>query len=179
MSLRTTYQTKTVPHLKEILGLSNLWAVPKVEKVVINAGIGRTLKDAKLLDQIVEDFKKITGQSPVKTKAKKSIAGFKIRENQIVGLVVTLRGKRMYDFLEKLIRVALPRVRDFKGLNPKSFDGRGNYSIGIKEQNVFPETTGEGVQQSFGFEVNIQTKAKDNKQAFELLKAMGFPFAKD
>jgi len=177
-ALQVQYKEKIVPKLLKELSLPNVMAVPKIEKVVINAGVGKTLKDGKLLDAIIEDFKRITGQAPVKTLAKKSISGFKIRENQVVGLVVTLRGSRMYDFLEKLVRVALPRIRDFKGLNPKSFDGRGNYSIGISEQVVFPETSREHIDQTFGFEINIQTSAADNAQAQALLKSMGFPFAK-
>lgn len=177
MSLIQDYKEKIAPKLKQSLGLSNVMAIPKVEKVVVNVGVGKTLKDQKYLEAIIEDLKIITGQTPVKTSAKKSIAGFKIREGQIVGVMVTLRGKRMYDFLEKLIRVALPRVRDFRGLNPKSFDGRGNYSIGFKEQIVFPETSREFQEHGFGLEVNIQTNAKDNKKALELLKTMGFPFA--
>jgi large subunit ribosomal protein L5 len=115
----------------------------------------------------------------VKTIAKKSIAGFKIRENQVVGVMVTLRGQRMYDFLERLVRAALPRVRDFKGINPKSFDGKGNYSLGLKEQTVFPETSREHLDHSFGFEVNIQTTAKDDKQGLALLTSLGFPFSQD
>lgn len=179
MNLKTQYKEKSVPAIKEKLKLSNVLAVPKVEKVVVNVGVGKTLKDAKLLEAIIDDVKRITGQTPVKTIAKKSIAGFKIRENQVVGLMVTLRGNRMYDFLEKLIRIALPRVRDFKGLNPKSFDGKGNYSIGVKEQIVFPETTREHVEHTFGFEINIQTSARDDKQALELLKSLGFPFRQE
>jgi large subunit ribosomal protein L5 len=179
MSLRTDYKERIAPALKTQLGLSNVMAVPKIEKVVINVGVGKTLKDAKMLDAIIEDVKRITGQSPVKTQAKKSIAGFKIREGQVVGLVVTLRGQRMYDFVEKLIKIALPRVRDFKGINPKSFDGHGNYSIGLREQIVFPETIREHIENTFGLEVNIQTNTDDDKKAFELLKGMGFPFAKD
>lgn len=176
-TLKTTYLKKTVPALKQSLGLTNTMAVPKVEKVVINVGVGKTLKDAKLLEAIIDDVKRITGQTPIKTVAKKSIAGFKIREGQVVGVAVTLRGNRMYDFLEKLVNVALPRVRDFKGISKKSFDGHGNYSIGVKEQTVFPETIREHVEHSFGLEVNIQTNTNDDKQATELLKAMGFPFA--
>ncbi len=178
-NLQTQFKEKIVPHLKKELNLDNTMAVPRVEKVVINAGVGKTLKDAKMLDAIIEDLKRITGQTPVKTLAKKSISGFKIRENQVVGLVVTLRGTRMYDFLEKLVKAALPRVRDFKGLNPRSFDGHGNYSIGIREQIVFPETTREHIEHTFGFEINIQTSTDDDKQALELLKSLGFPFAKD
>src|SRR3954468_7930612 len=138
MSLKTTYKEKLVPNLKQTFGLNNIMAVPKVQKVVVNVGVGRTLKDAKMLEAIIEDVKRITGQTPVKTLAKKSIAGFKIRQGQVVGLMVTIRGNRMYDFLEKLVRTALPRVRDFRGLDPKKFDGHGNYNIGIKEQIVFP-----------------------------------------
>ena len=176
MSLKTTYKEKTVPALKQAFSLTNLMAVPKVNKVVVNVGVGKTLKDAKMLEAIIDDVKNITGQAPVKTLAKKSISGFKIRENQVVGLMVTLRGSRMYDFLEKLIRVALPRVRDFRGLDPKKFDGHGNYNIGIREQIVFPETTREHLEYTFGLEVNIQTTSKDDKQALELLKSLGFPF---
>jgi large subunit ribosomal protein L5 len=177
--LQVKYKEKILPELQKELKLPNPMAVPRVEKIVINAGVGKTLKDGKMLDAIIEDVKRITGQTPVKTLAKKSIAGFKIRENQVVGLVVTLRGPRMYDFLEKLVKVALPRVRDFKGLNPKSFDGHGNYSIGVREQIVFPETTREHIEHTFGFEVNIQTSTDDDKQARALLKSLGFPFAKE
>jgi len=178
-SLKATYKEKTIASLKKEFSLTNSMAVPKIEKVVINAGVGKTLKDAKLLENIIEDLRKITGQAPVKTLAKKSIAGFKIRENQVVGLTITLRGQRMYDFLEKLVKVALPRVRDFRGINPKSFDGHGNYSLGIKEHMVFPETSREQLDHSFGFEVNIQTSTSDDKQAFALLKSLGFPFRED
>lgn len=179
MSLNTVYKEKTIPALKKAFGLQNPMAVPKVEKVVINVGVGKTLKDPKMLEAIIEDIRRISGQAPVKTLAKKSISGFKIRENQVVGLVVTLRGNRMYDFLEKFIHVALPRVRDFRGLDPKKFDGHGNYNVGIKEQIVFPETTREHLEYTFGLEVNIQTSTKDDKKALELLKSLGFPFMKD
>jgi large subunit ribosomal protein L5 len=178
-TFKNQYKSKTVPHLTKELGVTNAMAVPKVEKIVVNVGVGKTLKDAKLLEAIIEDLRKITGQAPVKTLAKKSIAGFKIRENQVVGLMVTLRGQRMYDFLEKLIKVALPRVRDFKGISNKSFDGHGNYSLGMKEQIVFPETSREHLEHTFGFEVNIQTTAQDDKQARALLKSLGFPFQEE
>lgn len=178
-NLQQAYKEKIAPKLRTELGLDNVMAVPHIEKVVVNAGVGKTLKDGKMLDAIIEDLKRITGQTPVKTLAKKSIAGFKIRENQVVGLVVTLRGPRMYDFLEKLVKIALPRVRDFKGLNPKSFDGHGNYSIGVREQIVFPETTREHIEHTFGLEVNIQTSTEDDKQAKALLQSLGFPFAKE
>ena len=177
-NLKTQYIEKAIPELTKSLQITNAMAVPKVQKVVINAGVGKTLKDAKLLDAIIDDLRRITGQAPVKTIAKKSIAGFKIRENQVVGVMVTLRGQRMYDFLEKLVRVSLPRVRDFKGISAGSFDGHGNYNLGIKEQNVFPETVREHMEHTFGFEVNIQTSAPDNKQAKALLTSLGFPFQK-
>lgn len=176
-TFKKLYKEKSIPHLTKIYGFKSVMAVPKIEKIVVNAGVGKTLKDAKMLEAIIEDFKSITGQAPVKTIAKKSIAGFKIREGQVVGLVATLRGQRMYDFLEKLVKVALPRVRDFKGLFKKSFDKHGNYNIGIKEQIVFPETTREHIEHTFGLEVNIQTNTEDDKKALELLKTFGFPFA--
>ena len=176
-TLKTAYKEKILPTLKKELGLENELAIPKISKVVVNVGVGKTLKDPKFLEAIIEDVKRITGQMPVKTLAKKSIAGFKIRENQVVGVMVTLRGTRMYDFLEKLIKVAIPRVRDFKGLNPKSFDGRGNYSIGFKEQIVFPETLREHMEYTFGLEVNIQTNAGNDIQALALLKSLGCPFS--
>ncbi len=179
MSLKTIYQEKSVPAIKKAFGLDNPMAVPRVQKVVLNVGVGKTLKDAKMLEGIIEDVKRITGQTPVKTLAKKSIAGFKIRQGQVVGVMVTLRGTRMYDFLEKLINVGLPRVRDFRGLDPKKFDGHGNYNIGIKEQIVFPETTREHLEYTFGMEVNIQTNTNEDKKALELLKSLGFPFQKD
>ena len=176
MNLKTLYKKTALPQLKASLNLKNDFAVPKIEKVVVNAGVGKTLKDPKLLENIIEDFKRITGQTPVKTLAKKSIAGFKIRENQVVGVMVTLRGQKMYDFLEKLVKVALPRVRDFKGLSPKSFDKNGNYSIGIKEQVVFPETSREHLDHTFGFEVNIRVNGGDSIKSLSLLKSLGFPF---
>ena len=177
-NLKTQYKEKAVPALTKSLNITNQMAVPKIQKVVINVGVGKTLKDAKLLDAIIDDIRRITGQAPVKTLAKKSVAGFKIRENQVVGVMVTLRGQRMYDFVEKLIGVSLPRVRDFKGISPKSFDGHGNYNLGIKEQNVFPETVREHMEHTFGFEVNIQTSAKNDKEAQALLTELGFPFQK-
>jgi large subunit ribosomal protein L5 len=179
MSFKTVYKEKSIPALRQAFGLTNPMAVPKIKKLVVNVGVGKTLKDPKMLEAIIEDVKKIAGQTPVKTLAKKSVAGFKIRENQVVGLMVTLRGPRMYDFLEKLVRIALPRVRDFRGLDPKKFDGHGNYNIGIKEQIVFPETTREHLEYTFGMEVNIQTSTNSDKQALELLKSLGFPFQKD
>jgi large subunit ribosomal protein L5 len=179
MSLKTLYKEKIVDKLKTSLNVANTMAVPKIEKVVINVGVGKTLKDPKMLESIVEDVKRISGQAPVKTVAKKSVAGFKIREGQVVGLMTTLRGQKMYDFLEKLIKISLPRVRDFRGLDPKKFDRHGNYNIGFKEQIVFPETTREHIDHTFGLEVNIQTNTDDDQKALELLKSLGFPFQKD
>ena len=178
-TFKTHYKEKITPELTKSLGITNKMAVPKIQKVVVNVGVGKTLKDQKLLEAIIEDLRKITGQQPVKTLSKKSIAGFKIREGQVVGVVVTLRGQRMYDFLEKLVRVALPRVRDFKGISAKSFDGQGNYSLGLREQIVFPETAREHIEHTFGLEVNIQTTARDNKHAEALLRSMGFPLQQE
>lgn len=174
--LREKYSKEIRPALQKELGLSNVNAVPQVKKVVINAGVGKTLKDPKLLEVIVADLKKITGQQSVKTMARKSIAGFKIRENQVVGLVTTLRGDRMYDFLDKLVNVDLPRVRDFRGIPPKAFDGRGNYHVGIREQTVFPEISEDSMEHTFGFEVSVVTNAKTDDRGRALLKAFGFPF---
>ena len=178
-NLKTMYQEKIIPDLKKEFGFKSDLAVPQILKVTLNVGVGKTLKDTKLLDLIITDMKKITGQAPVKTLSKKAVAGFKIRENQVVGVMVTIRGKRMYDFLERLIKIVLPRVRDFRGLNPKSFDGHGNYNIGLIEQLVFPETIEENVNHSFGLEVNIQTNTDDDQKALALLKSFGFPFRKE
>src|SRR3989344_382682 len=165
------YKEKILPELKEELKVSNIHAVPRIEKIVINAGIGKVLQqNPKALDTLTETFRKITGQQPVVTRASKAIAGFKIRQGQTVGLTVTLRSKRMYDFLDKFINVVMPRTRDFRGLSPKGFDGRGNYNCGVKEVLVFPET-GEGAgETSFGLEVTIVTTAKNNEEGFQLLK---------
>lgn len=174
--LREKYVKQVRKDLQDKLSLKNVMAVPKVEKVIINAGVGKTLKDPKMLEAIIEDLRKITGQQPVKTLSRKSISGFKIRENQVVGIKVTLRGDRMYDFVDKLVSIALPRVRDFRGLSKKAFDGQGNYHIGVREQTVFPEISEEGLEHSFGFQISIVTNAGDDKKGYELLKALGFPF---
>ena len=170
------YNTKILPELKEELKISNVHAVPRVKKIVINAGIGKLLQqNPKGLDALVETLRRITGQQPVVNKAAKAIAGFKIREGQTVGLSVTLRSKRMYDFLDKFINVVMPRTRDFRGLSPKGFDGRGNYNCGIKEVLVFPEA-GEGADANFGLEMTIVTSAKNDAEGYALLKKFGFPF---
>ncbi len=176
--LQEQYNKKIVPALKEKFGFKNIMQVPKILKVVVNAGVGKFKDDKKKVDQIVEDIKKITGQAPIKAKARKSIAGFKVRENQVVGIVCTLRGFRMYSFLDKLVNVALPRVRDFQGISLGGFDGRGNYHLGIKEHLVFPEISSESLENIFGLEVSVVTNAKKDATAGELLTLMGFPFKK-
>lgn len=178
-NLQTRFKEEILPKLKETLGIKNSMAVPKVTIININVGIGTYVKAQKKDPEIVlENLKIISGQKPVITKAKKSISNFKIREGDPVGAIVTLRGKRMYDFLNKLINIVLPRVRDFRGLSRKSFDGHGNYSIGFKEHIVFPEISPDDVINIHGVQINIATNAKNDEQAFELLKAMGFPFQK-
>jgi len=174
--LQAQYNKEIVPALKEKFAFKNVMQVPKIEKIVINIGVGKLIKDSKTVDIIIADLVKITGQAPVKTLARKSISGFKVRENQVVGLMCTLRGERMYSFLDKLINVALPRVRDFQGLSPNGFDGRGNYHLGLKEHLVFPEISGSGLDHVFGMEVSIVTNAKKDNVAKELLKLMKFPF---
>jgi len=161
--------------MRERFGYKNDLAVPKIEKVVVNAGIGKFLKDEKAQETIINDLAKITGQKPVYTLARKAISGFKIRKGMKVGLKVTLRKKRMYDFLDRLIHVAIPRIRDFRGIPEKSIDKEGNLSIGIKEHIIFPEIAHEDVKLIFGFEVTIVTNAKTREEAIELFKLLGFP----
>lgn len=174
--LREQYNKEIAPKLQEKFGFKNLLEVPKIQKIVVNAGIGKFTKDGKMVEKIVEDLTKITGQAPVKTLSRKSIAGFKLRENQVVGMMVTLRGDRMYSFLDKLIHIALPRVRDFRGVPSKGFDGRGNYHLGLREQLVFPEMSNDAIENIFGLEVSIVTNAKKDEPARELLTLMHFPF---
>jgi large subunit ribosomal protein L5 len=174
--LQEQYNTTIAPQLKEKFGFKNVMQVPKITKMVINVGVGKITKDAKAVDAIVNDLAKITGQAPVKTIARKSIAGFKVRENQVVGVVVTLRGMRMYSFLDKLINVALPRVRDFQGVGGKGFDGRGNYHLGLKEQLVFPEMSSASLENVFGMEISIVTNSGSDDVTRELLKQLRFPF---
>jgi len=176
--LQEQYNKKIAPALKEKFVLKNVMQVPKISKVVVNVGVGKFKEDKKKIDQVVEDLKKITGQAPVKTLARKSIAGFKVRENQVVGIVCTLRGFKMYSFLDKLINVGLARVRDFQGVSAGGFDGRGNYHLGIKEHLVFPEISSESLENIFGLEVSIVTNAGKDEPARELLKLMNFPFKK-
>lgn len=174
--LQDVYKTKIVPELKKQFGYKSVMAVPRIEKVTINMGVGEAAADKKILTNAIGDLEKITGQKAISTIAKKSIAGFKIREGSAIGCKVTLRRKSMYEFLDRLITIALPRVRDFRGVSGRSFDGRGNYSMGLKEQIVFPEIEYDKIDALRGMDITITTSAKSNKEAFALLKAFNFPF---
>ena len=174
--LKERYQEEIVKGLKEDLGLENIMECPRLQKVVVNIGVGDALDNGKLLDEAVRDLTKITGQKPVVNKSKKNIANFKLREGVPVGTSVTLRGFRMWSFLDRLMNVALPRVRDFRGVSPNSFDGRGNYTLGITEQLVFPEIDYDEVSRIRGLEVSIVTSAQDDESGRELLRRLGMPF---
>ena len=176
MPLKEHYKTNVVSELKVKLGLESIMAVPKVTKVTLNMGVGEAMNDKKLLERAVEDMTLITGQKPLVTKARKSVANFKIRDGMPIGCKVTLRGDRMYEFLDRLIGIAIPRERDFRGLETKSFDGRGNYSMGIKEQIIFPEIDYDKVDKIRGMDICISTSAKDDESGEALLRAMKFPF---
>ncbi len=176
--MRKQYTEEVVPALIKRFGYKNINEVPRLEKVVLNMGLGDCKDNAKSLQQAVEELKMIAGQKPVITKAKKSVANFKVREGMNVGAKVTLRGNRMYDFLDKFISIALPRVRDFRGVSSKSFDGRGNYAVGVKEQLIFPEIEFDKVEKVRGFDICVVTTAKTDEEARELLKLLGMPFAK-
>lgn len=178
MTLKERYQEKMVPALKKELGLTNQLQVPKLEKVVVNIGLGDGASNAKLFEAGVEELQMITGQKPVITRAKKSIAGFKIRQGMPIGAKVTLRGERMYDFIAKITGIALPRIRDFRGLSPKGFDGRGNYNLGLRDQLVFPEINYDKVQRMRGMNITIVTSARNDMEARALLNQLGFPFKK-
>lgn len=174
--LKTTYEETIVPKLKEQFGYTNIHQVPKVVKVVINRGLGEASQNAKALESSIAELSTITGQKPVVTRAKKAIAGFKVRQGMPVGVMVTLRGERMYAFLSRLINLALPRIRDFRGISPKSFDGRGNYSLGIREQLIFPEIDYDSIDQIRGLDIAIVTTANTDEEGRALLKEMGMPF---
>ena len=174
--LKTYYNETVVPKLKEQFSYANSMQIPKIEKVVINMGLGEAIHNIKIIDSAVEELKQISGQQPVVTRAKKSIASFKLREGMPIGCMVTLRKIRMYDFLNKLINVALPRVRDFRGISGKAFDGAGNYSLGVKEQLIFPEIDYDKIDKIKGLNISIVTTAKSNEEGKELLKLMGMPF---
>jgi large subunit ribosomal protein L5 len=176
--LKTYYQETIVPKLKEQFGYENIHQVPKVVKIIVNRGLGEASQNAKALESSLNELAVITGQKPVVTRAKKAIAGFKIRQGMPVGVMVTLRSERMYAFLDRLISLALPRIRDFRGVSPKSFDGRGNYSIGIKEQLIFPEIDYDSIEQIRGMDVSIVTTAQSDEEGRALLKEMGMPFRK-
>jgi large subunit ribosomal protein L5 len=156
---------------------SNVMQVPRLEKIVVNVGVGEALDNAKALDFVVQDISTITGQRPIITRAKKSVANFKLREGRSIGVKVTLRGKRMWSFLDRMVNVALPRRRDFRGISPDSFDGRGNYSLGFREQLVFPEVDYDKIDKIRGFEVSVVTTAQTDEEGFRLLSLLGFPFA--
>ena len=177
-NLREEFKTKIIKDLMNTLGYKNQLQVPVLKKVVVNMGMGEAMSDSKYLDGGLNEMKLITGQKPLITRAKKSIATYKIREGGPVGCMVTLRGRRMYDFFSKLVNFVLPRLRDFKGVSPKSFDGRGSYNLGLKEQIVFPEIKYDKVADVRGMDIAIVTTAKTNKEGLELLKALGMQFRK-
>ncbi len=176
--LEEKYKNEVVPSLMASHNYKSIMLVPKIEKIVVNMGVGDAVANSKMLDAAISDLEKITGQKPIETTAKKSIASFKLREGHKIGCKVTLRGKNMYTFLDKLISISLPRVRDFRGLSKRSFDGRGNYTIGIKEQLIFPEIDFDEVIKVRGMDIVIVTTAKTNEEAYDLLKELGVPFRK-
>lgn len=174
-SLLQTYKEKVIPAMQAKFGYKNVMAVPKVEKVVVNVGSGKADSDAKLRERIQKDVAAITGQKPAIKGARKSISGFKVREGMIVGFTTTLRGKRMYDFMERLISIALPRSRDFRGISTKSFDHKGSLNVGLREQIIFPEVSYESAKDIFSFQITVTTTAKTKEEGMELLKLMNFP----
>ena len=172
------YQKEVVPHLMEKFGYKNINQVPKLVKISINAGVGEATQDPKALEGAINDLKTITGQKPIVTKARKSVSNFKLRQGMKIGAKVTLRKWYMWEFLDRFISVAVPRIRDFRGFSDKSFDGRGNYSLGIREQIIFPEINVDNIDKIRGFDVNFVTTAKTDEEGYELLKELGFPFRK-
>jgi large subunit ribosomal protein L5 len=174
--LKQRYREELLPRLQRELGLSNPMQVPRLEKIVVNMGIGDALRDSRMLEAAVEDLTTITGQKPIVTKARKSIAGFKLREGSAIGAKVTLRGDRMWEFLDRLIATAIPRIRDFRGLNPRAFDGHGNYTLGLTEQLIFPEIDYDKVAKVRGMDITVVTTARNDDEGRALLVALGFPF---
>ena len=174
--LKERYTKEIAPAIASEFGITNPMAIPRVEKVVINMGMGEAIANAKILDTAADEVRSITGQKPVITRAKKSIASFKLRQGMPIGVMVTLRGDRMYEFLDRLVSIALPRVRDFRGVSPKAFDGRGNYTLGVREQLIFPEIDFNRVDKTRGMNISIVTTARTDEQARSLLKALGMPF---
>ena len=176
--LREKYNKEIIPSLKEKYGYKSVMETPKLDKIVVNMGVGDATSNSKLLEAAMNDLEAITGQKPVATRAKKAIAGFKVREGQAIGCKVTLRGENMYNFLDKLIRITLPRVRDFRGISSKAFDGRGNYTLGLTEQLMFSEIEYDNVVKVRGMDIVFVTTAKTNEEAYDLLKGFGMPFKK-
>lgn len=176
--LKEHYQKEAVPALMKEFSFSNVMQVPKLEKIVFNVGVGEALDNAKALDAAIDDVSVITGQRPIITKARKSIASFKLREGRSIGVKVTLRGEKMWSFLDRLMNVALPRTRDFRGVSPNSFDGRGNFTVGVHEQLIFPEVDYDKIDKIRGFEVTVVTTAPDDQQGRRLLQLLGMPFAR-
>ena len=177
--LKTVYDEKIAKTMTEKFGYKNVMEVPKIEKIVLNMGVGEATQDKKKVTSAAEEMELIAGQKPVITKAKKSIAQFKLREGMPIGAKVTLRRERMYEFLDRLVTIAMPRIRDFRGLNPKSFDGRGNYAMGLKEQIIFPEISYDQIEKVRGMDIIVTTTAKTDEEARELLRLFGFPFPQD
>jgi large subunit ribosomal protein L5 len=175
--LKERYREQLVPTLQKELGYQNVMQVPRLKKIVVNVGVGEALQNAKALDAAVQDVTTITGQKPIVTRARKSIASFKLREGNPIGVKVTLRGDRMWDFLDRLCNVALPRQRDFRGISPDSFDGRGNYSLGLREQLIFPEIDYDSIDKIRGLELTIVTTAHTDEEGYQLLRHLGMPFA--
>ena len=176
--LEQYYREKVVPRLREDLKIANVMQVPRISKITVNMGVGEAVADKKVMDAAVADLTKITGQKPLMCKSRKAVASFKLREGLVIGCKVTLRGERMYEFLDRLITVAMPRIRDFRGVSARAFDGRGNYSLGVKEQIIFPEIQYDQIDQLRGMDITITTTARDNKQGRALLEAFSFPFRK-
>ncbi len=177
--MKTRFREELVPQLQQELGLANVMQVPRLDKIVVNMGVGDALKDGRMLDAAVEDLTTITGQKPVITRARKSIAGFKLREGNAIGVKVTLRGDRMWEFFDRLVSLAIPRIRDFRGLDPRSFDGRGNYTFGLTEQLIFPEIDYDKVLKVRGMDITIVTTARNDDDGRALLLALGFPLVRD
>jgi large subunit ribosomal protein L5 len=177
--LKTRFREEIVPQLRQDLGLTNVMQVPRLEKIVVNMGVGEALKDGRMLDAAVEDLTTIAGQKPVITRARKSIAGFKLREGNAIGVKVTLRGDRMWEFYDRLVSLAIPRIRDFRGLDPRSFDGRGNYTFGLTEQLIFPEIDYDKVLKVRGMDITIVTTARSDDEGRTLLRALGFPLMRE
>ncbi|NPV30132.1 MAG: 50S ribosomal protein L5 [Firmicutes bacterium] len=176
MGLKERYRSEIVPQMMKRFSYKNVMEVPRLEKIVVNMGLGEAIQNPKALEAAVNDLTQISGQRPVITRARKSIAAFKLRTGMKIGCKVTLRGNRMYDFLEKLVNVVLPRVRDFRGVSPRSFDGRGNYTLGLREQVIFPEISYDQIDKIRGMDITIVTTAKTDEEARELLRLMGMPF---